>query len=32
MKANFLMGVCALMRKEETMKKLRMVNENSEIH
>jgi len=27
MKANFLMGVCALMKKEETYKKLRIVED-----
>jgi len=27
MKANFLMGVCALMREEETLKKLRIAND-----
>jgi len=28
MKANFLMGVCALMKKEETMKRLRIHEDN----
>jgi len=27
MKANFLMGVCALMKKEDTLKKLRIAND-----
>jgi|TARA_B100000214_G_scaffold287819_1_gene217405 hypothetical protein len=27
MKANFLMGVCALMKKEETLKKLRIAKD-----
>jgi len=27
MKANFLMGVCALMKKEETYNKLRIVKD-----